>query len=75
MRSLFIGLQMLSALALIGIIMSQATKSEGLSGMIGGKSESAFQGKPGFEDRLAEITKWAAITFMVVSALVAYVVK
>jgi preprotein translocase subunit SecG len=75
MKSVFIGLQMLSAIALIAIVMSQATKSEGLSGTIGGKSESAFQGKPGFEDRLEEITKWAAISFMVVSALVAFVVK
>ena len=75
MRGFFILLQVLSALALIGIVMSQATKSEGLSGTIGGKSESAFQGKPGFEERLSEITKWAAITFLVTSALVAYVVK
>lgn len=66
-------LQIISALALIGIVMSQATKSEGLSGTIGGKSESAFQGKPGFEDKLAEITKWAAVFFLVTSALVAYV--
>lgn len=66
---------MISALALIGIVMSQATKSEGLSGTIGGKAESAFQGKPGFEERLGEITKWAAVFFMVTSAIVAYVVK
>ena len=75
MRQLFVGLQIISALSLIAIVMSQATKSEGLSGTIGGKSESAFQGKPGFEDKLGEITKWAAITFMVMSALVAYVFK
>jgi preprotein translocase subunit SecG len=74
MHSVFIALQLISALVLIGIIMSQATKSEGLSGTIGGKSESAFQGKPGFEDKLSEITKWAAITFMVISIIVAYVV-
>ncbi len=74
MHTVFITLQLISALVLIGIIMSQATKSEGLSGTIGGKSESAFQGKPGFEDKLSEITKWAAITFMVISAIVAYVV-
>jgi preprotein translocase subunit SecG len=75
MRLAFEWLQMISAIALIAIIMSQATKSEGLSGTIGGKSESAFQGKPGFEDRLGEITKWAAVFFMVTSAMVAYVVK
>jgi preprotein translocase subunit SecG len=74
MHSVFIVLQLISALVLIGIIMSQATKSEGLSGTIGGKSESAFQGKPGFEDKLSEITKWAAVSFMVISAIVAYVV-
>lgn len=72
MRNVFLGLQILSALLLIGIIMSQATKSEGLTGTIGGKSESAFQGKPGFEERLDEYTKWAAITFMVMSAVLAY---
>ncbi|MGI6296472.1 MAG: preprotein translocase subunit SecG [Armatimonadota bacterium] len=73
MSTFLIALQVISALALIGIVMSQATKSEGLSGTIGGKSESAFQGKPGFEDKLGEITKWAAVFFMVTSALVAYV--
>lgn len=75
LNTFFIVLQLISALALIGIVMSQATKSEGLSGTIGGKSESAFQGKPGLEDRLAEITKWAAIFFMVTSAIVTYVVR
>lgn len=75
MYAFFAALQVISALALIAIIMSQATKSEGLSGTIGGKSESAFQGKPGFEDKLGEITKWAAVFFMVTSALVSYVVK
>lgn len=74
MKTFFIVLQVISALALIGIVMSQATKSEGLSGTIGGKAESAFQGKPGFEQRLQEITKWAAISFMVVSAIVSYIV-
>jgi preprotein translocase subunit SecG len=72
MYSVFIMLQIVSSVALIAIVMSQATKSEGLSGTIGGKSESAFQGKPGFEDRLSEITKWAAVFFMVTSAIVSF---
>ena len=75
MKLFFVILQLISALALIGIVMSQATKSEGLTGTIGGKAESAFQGKPGIEERLGEITKWAAITFMVMSAIVAYLFK
>ena len=75
MKTLFVILQMASAIALILIVMSQATKSEGLTGTIGGKSESAFQGKPGFEDRLADITKWSAWTFLVVSLVVSIVFK
>ncbi len=75
MKTFFYILQIISALALIDIVMSQATKSEGLTGTIGGKTESAFQGKPGLEDRLQEITTWAAISFMVVSTIVAYFIK
>lgn len=65
-------IQILTAVALIAVVMSQTTKSEGLSGTIGGKAESAFRGKPGSEERLASLTKWAAGTFMVTSAFVAY---
>ncbi len=72
MQTLFSILQVVSALALIGIIMTQASKNEGLSGSIGGKTESAFQGKPGFEDQLGEITKWAAVTFIVISGSVSF---
>ena len=75
MSVVFTWIQMISAIALIAIVMSQATKSEGLSGTIGGKTESAFQGKPGLDERLGEITKWAAIFFMVTSAIVSYVVR
>jgi protein translocase SecG subunit len=53
--------------------MTQDSKQEGLGGAITGKTESAFQGKPGMEEKLDEITKWAAIGFMVVSFLVAYI--
>lgn len=75
MYTFFLVLQLISAVALIAIVMSQATKSEGLTGTIGGKAESAFQGKRGLEERLDEITKWSAITFMVMSALVAYMFR
>jgi len=66
-------IQMLAAIALIGVIMSQTTKSEGLSGTIGGKATSTFRGKPGSEERLAAVTRWAAIIFLATSAIVAYV--
>lgn len=63
---------MIAAIGLLVMVMSQTTKSEGLTGTIGGKSESAFHGKPGTEERLHSITKIAAIAFMVSSAIVGY---
>lgn len=65
--------QMVVAVVLLFFVMSQATKSEGLSGTIGGKSESAFRGKPGAEDRWQEFTKWSAIAFFAVSVALALV--
>jgi protein translocase SecG subunit len=69
--NIFAFIQVLVALGLLGIIMSQSTKSEGLSGTIGGKSESAFRGKPGTEERLQEVTKWLAVGFLAISAITA----
>ena len=73
LKMILAAIQIVAALGLIGIVMSQATKSEGLTGTIGGKAESAFRGKPGTEERLGEITKWSAIAFMVTSAIVGYI--
>jgi len=75
LKYVFISLQVLSAAVLIFFVMSQATKSEGLSGTIGGKAESAFRGKPGFEDKLEEYTKWSAISFMVLSAITSFIIR
>jgi protein translocase SecG subunit len=57
---------------LIFLVMSQTTKSEGLSGTIGGKLSSSFRGKPGMDDKLADYTKWAAITFFVLTFIVTW---
>ena len=65
-------LQFLSSLVLIVLVISQTTKSEGLTGTIGGKSSSSFRGKPGIDDMLSNLTKWSAIAFMVSSILVYY---
>lgn len=65
-------LQFLSSLVLIVLVISQTTKSEGLTGTIGGKSSSTFRGKPGIDDMLSNLTKWSAIAFMVTSILVYY---
>jgi preprotein translocase subunit SecG len=73
-KVLFTVLQILSALILITLVISQTTKSEGLTGTIGGKASSSFRGKPGIDDKLATLTTYSAITFMVASILV-YVVN
>lgn len=64
-------IQVIAAIALIILMAMQTTKSEGLSGTIGGKTESAFS-KPGREEQLELVTKYAAIAFLVLSAIFAY---
>lgn len=59
------------ALGLIFVVAIQQSKSEGLGGTIGGKPTSSFKGKPGFEDRLNDMTKYIGIGFFVSSILVA----
>lgn len=73
-KILFSVLQVLSALTLIVLVISQTTKSEGLTGTIGGKASSSFRGKPGIDDKLAQFTTYSAVTFMVTSILV-YIVN
>lgn len=65
--------QLLSAVFLIALMAVQTTKSEGLGGTIGGKTESSFS-KPGFEEKIDDITKWSAICFLALSFIVAYFV-
>lgn len=70
LAKIFTGIQLVSAIALIGLVMSQTTKSEGLSGTIGGKMASSFRGKPGLDDKMSYWTKLAAIVFGVCSMMV-----
>lgn len=69
-RWFLMAVQLLSALVLITLVISQTTKSEGLTGTIGGKMSSSFRGKPGVDEKLAGLTRWSAILFMVFSLLV-----
>ncbi|MCC6729495.1 MAG: preprotein translocase subunit SecG [Chthonomonadales bacterium] len=63
--------QVALALGVIFIVAIQQTKNEGLGGTIGGKVTSSFKGKPAFEDRLNEWTRYLGIGFIVASILVA----
>ena len=60
---------------LVFTILSQTTKSEGLSGTLGGRSESVFKGKgvKSLEDKLEQITTGLAIAFLVLSTVISII--
>lgn len=66
--------QVVLAAGMIFIVAIQQTKNEGLGGTIGGRPTTSFKGKPGFEERLNDITKQLGIGFFVVSILVALMI-
>lgn len=62
--------QSLISIALVLIVMSQTTKNEGLTGTIGGNVSANFKGKPGFEERMQDYTRYLGIAWFAVSILV-----
>jgi preprotein translocase subunit SecG len=60
----------LSALLFVGLLAIQTTKQEGLSGTIGGRVDSAYRGRLGFDGQIARITGGVAVTFVVVATIV-----
>jgi protein translocase SecG subunit len=66
----FAGFFVISALLLIVLLAVQTTKQEGLSGTIGGRSESIYRGRLGPDKQLARITNAVAYTFVFFALLV-----
>ena len=62
------------SLGLIAIVMLQSGKSAGLSGAIGGAAETFLsKNKAKSADaRLAKMTKWVAIAFMVLTLVICF---
>ena len=61
----------LVALALIAIVMLQSVKSAGLSGVFGGSDTFLSRNKSKTADaRLARMTKWVAVVFMVLTLVI-----
>lgn len=56
-----------SAILLIGLMSVQTTKTEGLSGSIGGRTESAYRGRLGFDQQLARLTSVIAVGFVILA--------
>ncbi len=66
----FAALFIIAAVLLIVLLSVQTTKQEGLSGTIGGRVDSAYRGRLGFDGQIAKVTGIVAITFVVVATLV-----
>ena len=59
------------ALGLIAIVMLQSGKSAGLSGVFGGSDTFLSKNKAKSADaRLARMTKWVAVVFMVLTLVI-----
>ena len=60
--------QLLSSLFLISVVLLQSGKSAGLSGAIAGGAADTFMSKSkGVDDKLAKMTKWVALAFVLLT--------
>ena len=59
----------ISVVGLIALMSIQTTKTEGLSGSIGGRMESAYKGRLGIEQQLTRLTAGFAVSFMFLAVL------
>jgi preprotein translocase subunit SecG len=64
------GIFMVSAVGLVILLAVQTTKQEGLSGTIGGRVESAYRPRLGFDQQLARLTGFVAIVFVVFATII-----
>lgn len=60
----FAGIFVILAVSLVLLLAFQTTKQEGLSGTIGGRVESAYRPRLGFDQQLTRLTSWVAIGFV-----------
>jgi preprotein translocase subunit SecG len=70
-KGIAIVLQALLSICLIVVVMSQTTKSEGLTGSIGGQVTPSFKGKPGMDEQIKTITIWVSAAWFAVSVVAA----
>ena len=66
----------LLAVVLVAAVTLQSGKSNGLSGAIGGGSADTFLAKnkaKSLDGRLAKMTKWIAIVFIVLTLVICFV--
>ena len=71
-------IQLIACLAIVVIVLFQSGKSAGLSGAIGGGSGDTFLAKnksKSLDARLARLTKWVAVVFIVLTLVLDFIVK
>ncbi len=68
-------LQGVLSVFLIGVVAAQTTKSEGLTGSIGGQVTSSFKGKPGMDEQIKKLTVIVSASWFVVSIAAALLVR
>jgi preprotein translocase subunit SecG len=66
---------LIASIALVVLMAVQTTKTEGLSGTIGGRAESAYRGRLGLSEQLARLTTFVAVAFIVLSILYFFITK
>ena len=64
-------IQLLSCVVIVGAVLFQSGKSSGLSGAIGGGSDTflARNKSKSLDARLARLTKWLAVVFVVLTLI------
>jgi preprotein translocase subunit SecG len=62
-------IHVIASIVLVALVVMQSSKSEGLGAVGGGGSGPSMRGRAGMEEKLGEYTRYAAIAFMVLSAL------
>ena len=71
-------IQLIACVVLCAIVLIQSGKSSGLSGALGGGSNDTFLAKnkaKTLDARLARMTKWVAIVFIVLTLVLDFIVK
>jgi preprotein translocase subunit SecG len=63
-------LHILVAIALIGIVLVQEGNDGGISGAIGGMTQSAITKKKGFQEKLVRLTIYIAGAFLLTAIII-----
>lgn len=68
LKFLMYAVHFIVSIALIVLVMSQTSRHEGL-GAVGGTSSPTMRGRAGVDEQLQTYTRYVAVAFMVLSAL------